>query len=336
MHRARDTSREGEWLDRLEPEKDNLRAVNMWAIANHQAEFAHRFNGYLFAFWIYRISAFETRHWIDAALKLQAAEVTTNSQIAEALALDTAGYLAIGQRDFEYARHCFQRELDIYTAVGQQPGIATGYRGLGFTAMQAGDLEYATAMTTQSLAVSETVDDQWGMAWSLFDLGYLALVRGDYHQARSFSEQALPRLQDQDIQFGLYRALIAHGHILRGLGESQAAQHAYYQALHMQQRLHYTQQLTDVLESLADIATTHGHAEWAASIFGFTQQHSVLITLRWQHLDASYNHALQQTQRQLSAAAWERALRQGQQMSLDQAVAYALAGPRLRSRAQNG
>jgi predicted ATPase len=107
MYHARDTSNEGEWLDRLEPERDNLRAVSGWAIEHGEAELAHRFNGWLFAFWIYRSSKAEARRWADAALALTAPTPSPEALTAEALALDTAGYLA-----------GFQRELEIYAQIG--------------------------------------------------------------------------------------------------------------------------------------------------------------------------------------------------------------------------
>ena len=132
---ARDTPRERAWLQTLEPERANLHAVNSWAIERGESEFAHRFNGLLFAFWIYRSSTAEARHWFDAVLALQAAVPTTATLTAEALALDAAGYIAVAQHDFAQARTWFDRELTIHTAMNHQSGIATALRGLGFTAM---------------------------------------------------------------------------------------------------------------------------------------------------------------------------------------------------------
>ena len=186
---ARDTPRERAWLQTLEPERANLHAVNSWAIERGESEFAHRFNGLLFAFWIYRSSTAEARHWFDAVLALQAAVPTTATLTAEALALDAAGYIAVAQHDFAQARTWFDRELTIHTAMNHQSGIATALRGLGFTAMLCGDLAEAQHFTEQSLIASRAVDDRWGAAWSLFDLGYLALVRGDIKEARLVLEQ---------------------------------------------------------------------------------------------------------------------------------------------------
>jgi predicted ATPase/DNA-binding SARP family transcriptional activator len=327
MHHARDTSNEGEWLDRLEPERDNLRAVNSWAIEYGEAELVHRFNGWLFAFWIYRSSKAEARRWVDAALALTAPIPSTEALTAEELALNTAGYLACFQREYGYAQACFQRELEIYTQIGHQPGIATACRGLGFTAMHDGDLERAAALTARSLVISQSVQDQAGVAWSLFDLGYLALVRGDLCEARARLEQALPELLQQDIQFGAFRAMIALGHVMRALGEPGRAINAYTDALQIQQGMHYVEITADALEGLAGIAATRRNPARAAQLFGAAQAHrETHVTQRPRHLDGVYARDLALAQGQLTRTQWEAAWQRGYSMPLDQAAAYALPG----------
>jgi predicted ATPase/DNA-binding SARP family transcriptional activator len=325
MDDARDTSNEREWLDRLEPERDNLRAVNAWAIEQGEAELAHRFNGWLFAFWIYRSSKAEARRWVDAALALTAPTPSPEALAAEALALNTAGYLACFQRDYRYAQACFQRELEIYTQIGDRPGIATACRGLGFTAMHDGDLEQAGALAARSLAITQSVQDRAGLAWSLFDLGYVALVRGELHEARARLEQALPELLQQDILFGAFRAMIALGHVLRALGAPRRALDAYSHALQIQQGMHYVEIISDALEGLAGIAAAHSDPARAAQLFGAAQAHrETHATQRPRHLDAVYTSDLALARNQLTHAQWEAAWRRGYSMPIDQATAYAL------------
>jgi tetratricopeptide (TPR) repeat protein len=309
----------------LEPERDNLRAVNAWAIEHGQAELAHRFNGWLFAFWIYRSSKAASRRWTDAALALTIPTPSPETLTAEALALNTAGYLACFQRDYRYAQACFQRVLEIFTQIDDQPGIAAAYRGLGFTAMHDGDLERAAALAIRSLAITQSVQDLAGVAWSLFDIGYVALVRGELHEARARLEQALPQLLRHDILFGAFRALIALGHVMRALGHVRRAIGAYSDALQIQQGMHYVEITSDALEGLAGIAAAHRDAARAAQLFGAAQAHRERhATQRPQHLDAVYARDLALARGQLTCARWEAAWQQGYSMPLDQAAAYAL------------
>ncbi len=328
MHRARDTADEGEWLDRLEPERDNLRAANTWLIAAGEAELAQRFNGWLFAFWIYRNSHVESRRWVDAALALRVAQPTRESRLAEALALDTAGYLAVSQRSYGSAEECFKHELDHYTEAEHPPGVAAALRGLGFTALQRGDLDQAEPLTARALAISQEAADHWGIAWALFDLGYMALVRGDLHRAQSLLEQSLPLLKDQGILFGAYRVLIALGHLMRELNDSISAIHYYREALHLQQRMRYTQVVLDVIGALAGIAAGDGHVAWAAVLFGASQAISEVFGFtRWPHLDERYARDLALARSQLDPEQWEAAWERGRAMSLVETVAFALDAP---------
>ena len=216
MGEARDTPQERAWLQTLEPERDNLRAVNGWALEQKEAEFAHRLNGALFSFWGYRSSAAEARYWLDAALALTMTNPTPAARRAEATALDLAGYVAIAQGDIGRGQDCFERELALHAENGDQRGLATALRGCGFAAMQRGDLVQAQHYTNQSLAVSQAAQDRSGAAWSLYDIGYLALVRNELSQAQALLERAVFELREQGIQFGVFRALFALGQVQGG------------------------------------------------------------------------------------------------------------------------
>jgi predicted ATPase/transcriptional regulator with XRE-family HTH domain len=326
MGEARDTPREREWLQTLEAERANLRAVNSWAIEQGEIAFAHRFNGLLFAFWIYRSSASEARHWMDAVLELKAAVPTPATLTAEALALDAAAYIAVLQHDFAQAQIWFERELTIHTAMNDQPGIATVLRGYGFTAMLSGDLVQAQHYTGQSLILSRAVLDRWGEAWSLFDLGYLALVRDAIPQARGFLEEALPQLREQGNLWGTYRALLALGHTMRLLDDAGRARGCYRDALCIQQQMHYLPSVSDGLEGLAGMAASEGDPLRAVRLFGAAQAHRDAIAApRWRDRDASYARDVALARSLLDEEAWRAAWAAGGAMPLDQAVAYALA-----------
>lgn len=326
MGQARDTLREQEWLQTLEPERANLRAVNSWAIEQGESEIAHRFNGLLFAFWIYRSSTAEARHWLDAVLALQAAVPTTAALNAEALALDVAGYIALAQHDFAQARTWFERELAIHTALNHQPGIATALRGCGWTAMHGGDLIQAQHSTERGLVVSRSVHDHWGAAWALFDLGYMAMVRSEIKQARILLEEAVAELREQGIVFGTFHALLALGHTMRLLDDQERARESYRAALHIQQQMHYVHHISDGLEGLAGMAAGEGDPRRAARLFGAAHAHREAFDVRRsRHNDAIYDRDVTLATSLLDPEAWRAAWAAGCAMPLDQAVAYALA-----------
>jgi predicted ATPase len=325
MEQARDTTQEREWLQKLRAERDNLRAVNRWALEQREAGFAHRFNGSLFAFWIYCSSLAEAHYWLESALALQRDASTPAALAAEALALDAAGYVMVAQRDYIGARACFEREMTLHTEIGYQPRIATGMRGCGFTAMQRGDLVQAQHYVEGSLAVSRAAGDRWGAAWALYSLGYLAFVRGDLDQARALLEEALPELRDQSILFGTFRALFALGHVLRRQGETAQARTYYQDGLRIQQVMGYLQVTADGLEALAGIAAEERDAERTARLMGAADAHREAIAApRWLHREAQFERDATLARSQLDPDAWHAAWEAGRAMTLDQAVEYAL------------
>jgi non-specific serine/threonine protein kinase len=330
MGQARDTPHEREWLQRLKPERDNIRAVNNWAIAQGEAELAQRLNGALFAFWIYCSSMPEANHWYDLVLDMPIAAdgrvQTIRALEAKASALNAAGYAASqSTQSYERARNRFERELALRIEIGDVLGIAGALRGCSYIALLSGNLEQAQHLSQQALAKSHSIHDQWGIAWSLYDLGHIALVRGDRSVATELLEAAIPLLRTHGINFGLYRALIALGHALRMAGKYSAARSAYYESLRLQQEMGYIQQVADNLEGLAGIAAAEQTPLQAAILCGAAESHRQVIAMRrWPHEQPQFERDLALAQSQLDRKQWHVAWQQGYAMPLEQAVAYAL------------
>lgn len=329
MEAARDTPQERKWLQRLEPERNNLRAANEWAIVQNEAEFAQRFNGLLFAFWIYCSSLAEADHWLEAALALNKGdddrERTPAALSAEIMALDAAGYAAVSLQDYDRAQARFARELALCAESGDPKRTAAALRGSGFVAMLRGDLMQAQACDEQALALSRNAQDRWGIAWALYDLGYLAFVRGEMTLAQALLEEALPSLHQQGINFGEYRALLALGHVMRAMNEPDRARELYRDALRLQQLMHYTQRAADGLEGLAGIAVQDSAPRRAARLFGAAHAHREAIAMsHWRHQVAGYERDVAAARSQLDAETWRADWGIGRAMTLEQAVAYAL------------
>jgi non-specific serine/threonine protein kinase len=330
MSAARDTPQERVWLERLEPERDNLRAVNLWAFAHGEREFAQRFNGALFAFWIYRSSIPEANDWLGGALALAERAVGADAQAsareAEASALNAAGYAASMLPDYAQAQRWFARELELRTSIGDPQGIATALRGLSCTAMLRGALDDAERYIQQAFAMSQQAGDHGGVAWALFDIGYLAFVRDELAAARPMLEEGLAHLLERGINFGAYRALLALGHVERGLGERQRAAARYAEALRLQQQMRYLHYVADGLEGLGGIAAEHGDGRMAARLVGAADAHRRSIAMpRWPHHEAGYAADLAYARSLIDTEEWEEAWEAGAATLLEQAVAAALA-----------
>ncbi|MFN8490787.1 MAG: hypothetical protein U0350_24560 [Caldilineaceae bacterium] len=330
MEQARDTPQERAWLQTLGPERNNLRAVNDWAFARNEVEFAHRFNGCLFAFWHYYSSLSEASHWLEGALALQATENAAprppSARLAEASALDAAGYAAALGANFTRAQTLFERELRLCTELGEQKGIAAALRGISFTLRLNNNLSQAQHYGEQALALSLAGQDKRGIAWARFDLGSQALIRGELTTAQTLLTETLPLLQEQGINWGVFRALLALGYVMRTTGKPDQALRFYRDALHLQQQMHYVQHIADALEGLAAIAVGRDDLTRAVWLFGAAHtQRQAYDWVRPYHQEAGYERDVALTRSRLDGETWNAAWAEGSAMTLEQAVEYALA-----------
>ena len=328
MGPARDTSAERGWLERLDLERANLRAVNSWAIERGERTFAIRFNGLLFAFWIYCSSVAEADRLMTQVLAIKpATDVAQTGDVlaTEAAALDVAGYCAVLCLEYTNAALCFARELAIWEALGDPRGVAAALRGGAFTAMLRGNLAEAQQFVERAQRIVEAAGDRWGRAWGLHDLGYLALVRGEVDEAQRLLEAALIELDREGIGWGAFRTLLALGHVARGSGATERARHAYHEALRRQQRMHYVHTTADGLEGLGGLAAENGNPARAAWLFGAASaQRAAMGMPRYEHQQPWFDRDVALAQRQLDASAWEEAWAAGSGTTLEQAVAEAL------------
>ncbi len=321
-----DTPQQNVTLDRLEPERDNLRAALRWALDHEQAEFALSMNAALFTFWNYRSSMREAIDWLEASLAMPCDDDTPTMIGARAMALSTTGFVAVQIPHFERAKSCMEESLALYEKIDDKRGIAFALRGCGWVAMIRGDLELAVPYVEQSVALCTEIGDLWGMAWSAFDSGYLAFVRSDWTQAETLLEDALTKMHEQGIVFGAYRALIALGHVKRLQMQLAQATTYYREALTLHQHSHFIQITSDVLEGMGQIAVATTQPARAATLFAAALAvREKYGHKRWQHLEDNYQHAVAAARTQLEQDAWVAPWDFGRALSLEEAVAYALA-----------
>ncbi len=330
MAQVRDTPQEHEWLQRLEPERNNLRMVNRWAFEHNEAEFAQRFNSYLFAFWLYCSSMSEASQWLEGSLtiheKRHEAEQTFDARMTKASTLNAAGFAAALSHDFDKAQTLFERELQLRIELDDPKGTANALRGISFVLMWGNkNINQALQYVEQALAICRAAQDEWGIAWSLFDIGYLALVYDDRAIAHAHFAEALPLFQKQGNNFGVFRTWLALGYLMQTVGELNQARRFYIDALSLQQQMHYVLNIADGLEWMAAIAATEQNPVQAVQLFGAAHAHrqsSALI--RPYHLETAYEQAVALTRSQMSITAWNAAWATGYSLTLEQAVEYAL------------
>ncbi len=179
---------QGEWLDLLEAEHENLRSALEWSMVAKRAEECLRLCGALWRFWFTRGYLSEGREWCARALGTAGAEERTSER---AKVLNGVGVLAYTQGDDGSAQAFYEESLTIFREIGDLRGIATSLNGLGHVSYDQGDYGSARTFYEESLTIFREIGDLRGIALSLNNLGFVSSSQGDYSSARTFYEESL-------------------------------------------------------------------------------------------------------------------------------------------------
>lgn len=225
---------QGEWLQRLEAEHENLRAALHWSIAESEPPDALRLCGALSRFWWTHGHLSEGRDWCRQALEKPGFEIVIDEK---AKTLFGAGTLACYQGDYDTAKTCLLECLNLQCISKNQQGIAASLNILGIIANDQGDYGSALDYYQQSLTLKREINDHRGMAISLRALGNVAYVQGDHETAHAWFKESLDiyeLIQDQE---GYANSLDDLGNVAYIRCEYAAARSYYHKSLSIRKRI---------------------------------------------------------------------------------------------------
>ena len=187
--------RQAVWLERLEQEHENLRAVMHWSLEQTEGvredgrarEIALRLGGALRHFWYMRSYFSEGQDFLERALTLHdgvAASVRAKALFAATRLNASLGYL-------ERAEALCEESLALYRELGDTAGIASSIHLLAAISWGMGNLALARSQEEESLALFKEVGDMRAVSYALVYLGNLAIDQGEYTRARSLLEDGV-------------------------------------------------------------------------------------------------------------------------------------------------
>jgi non-specific serine/threonine protein kinase len=349
-----------EWMERLEAEHDNMRAALSWAIERGEAETAARLGGALWWFWLVRGNLSEGSSWLKAALNgnppppvrakaltgagrlmseqgaLQEARALLEESVALfrvlgdvrglANAVDNLGIAMAYQGIGERARTLFEESLALFRKAGDRWGIAEVLHNLGNIAQILEDGDGAMALAEESLRIRRELGDERGIAMSLLNLAGPAVNDGDYERATVMFEEAMALARELGDKNYVAMVFMGQGEVALKRGELEQATAQFSEGLMIAQETGDVQLVLYDLLNLAGLAGAKGRAERAARLWGAVESLceetslDIYFTSDTDHLDG-YRVA---ARAELGEAAWERVWEEGQAMTLEEAVSYAL------------
>jgi predicted ATPase/class 3 adenylate cyclase len=354
----------GPWLKLLDTEKDNCYAALAWSVTEtaNRGDETLQIAGGLWTWWLARGALSEGGQWLNRALSgetqrtsprakaLVSAAILTwqqgdyaeaNHYLDESLSIlrdldppdlpglahatHVQGHLALDQTDYPAACKAFQKSLDFYTDIGDHYYVGTLTSDLGLVAYHQGDYASAREYQESSLEIFQEHGNQEVIAQTMHRLGELARLEGDYSRAKECYEACLRTYQELGMKLDIASNKHKLGYIAQHEGDFQAARALFNESLSIQHEAGNKQGIAESLAGLAGLAAVTG--EPARSLCLFSSAQALLDAagvhlapadlVEWARDQALARDLLEDEDR-------ARAECDGQEMSMDQAVEYAL------------
>jgi predicted ATPase/DNA-binding CsgD family transcriptional regulator len=351
----------GAWLQRLDQENDNLRAVLGWSLEQAAPETAYQLGGALWRFWVARGYQTEGRQWISKIL-YQQGNVSTK---VKANLLNGAGGLAFFCGDYETAKRYFTECLDLRTQIndragisaihhnlghmameindsetslfhmhaslqldrelGYEPGIASGLLSIGLIFVKQADLRSAEENVREGLAISQKIGDQWHMATANQLLGDITYAQGKFEQAHAYTKESEKIFTEIGDLLHLNSCNYAFGLIELQQGNFQQAESHFFAYLKQRYENDHKIGIANGLELLAYLASARSDMQKAARLWGAADaiRNSIGAPLtEFDKIDSE--RYITAARKKLREIVFQTEIETGAAMRLEQAVQYAL------------
>jgi non-specific serine/threonine protein kinase len=320
--------RQRTWFDSLEREEGNIRVALRGCLERGEISEGLRIAGALSRYWDLRSRLAEGRAWLNEFRSVMNLSVPGWTR---AKALTAAGYLAMYQGDLSVAEMLLADALGLWRELGNGPGTANTLVTLGTLAQNRNEFTQTEAWLVEGLAIARKVGDRVDAYWALHQLGMLAARQGDYVRAQALHEESLLLKQQQGDGFGVAMSLYSLAQLKWLRNDYEPALKLLRESLVLLQDLGHWRGIALDLHLLAHVTADYGEAERSTCLFGAVEALQenlgdrrpmpVVLYIDPTRTDAS----IAANRAKLSAVAFAAALRTGQAMTTDEAVAFALS-----------
>ena len=229
------------------------------------------------------------------------------------------------QGDYGTAKILFEESLAIRRSLGNPEKIAMLLSNIGNLAAQQGNFGTAVTLLEESLTISRHLGDQQGIASTLSELGAIAFMRGDFGAARSlYDESLIPARASRNRKLVLHNLMRLGGVVLHANDDYDAAQRYIRESLMISRQLDFPMGIAYGVEIYSD---TIGHNQPVQAVRMLANAHTFRLIVgctlplveqeSYRKQYAVYREALGE---EAFAVAWA----EGQAMTWEQAVAFAL------------
>ena len=312
--------RRKEWLDRLEEDHDNFRTALDWTAASGDPRSAMELSAALWRFWQMRGHLHEGRRRIDGVLAMLNSGEFPKERLA---ALEAAGGLAYWQADMAVAQGFYDECVELTRTQGDDRALANALYNAAFPrVINRAAIAEARPMLEEALPLFRKIGDQTGVARVLWGIGNALFFGKEYAVARPVLEEAVALNRKLDDQFGLGWSIHTLGLVTLNLGDVQRARASWIEAMHLFAAAGDVPGMVLQLDNLSALARHDGDFLRAGRLWAAASAHQVSSGTGLGRL--LREEEARSGREGLSNEEAVRVWAEGQAMSLEQAVAYAL------------
>jgi predicted ATPase/transcriptional regulator with XRE-family HTH domain len=292
---------QGDWVARLDAERDNIRSMLAWERLTNEGELGLRLASAMWRYWTRQGYLREGLEWSRSLLSLPSAAACPPrlrararlgtamlahragigdgivAMLEESLALsresgeaqltfsvlNSLGVLAQAEGCLARARAYFEESLQLRRSAGTPRDVVVALNNLGSLLLAAGELDAAERLICESMSIEGATSDPWAYSMSLQNRGELARHRRAFDEAAAFLQEALAmRLETRDTM-RVVQTLNALGDTMRDRGRIDEAYDYYMRALRGYPRLAKPWEAAERIERLAHASLELGEKEHA-------------------------------------------------------------------------
>jgi len=309
------------WLSILATEHNNLRAALAWLETAGEVEKSLDMAGALAPFWYFHSHLAEGSRWLERAL----ARGGGAPPAIRAWALGAAGLIARYQGDYQHSSALAEESLALYRDLGDQRNVAMALFVLGVVAEGEGYYEQAQARYEEALSAFQAAGTRPLIALTLFHLGAVAYGRGNLPRASTLLEEAEGLFREAGNLWGVGAVLAYRAFVAGDLG--QAAQAAAWQleSLALFQEVGFREGLIYCLTGLASLAVP-SQPNRAGRLFGAIETICNVTGYAFaEPARTAYERGIAAARGRMGNAGLEEARVAGRALSIDEAIAEAMA-----------
>ena len=308
-----------DWLDRLDSERDNLRAALQHLGEDGHTSEALDMGADLWRFWQMRGHHAEGRAALEGLLDRPEASAPNKDR---ARALAGLGGIIYWQGDMAKAKEVYAEELAVERSIDDPPGLAEALYNLGFVAAVTKDHEAARRYYEGSLEIYSRLQDEASVLRVKEALVFQLFHAGSYEEARELQEANVARFRETGEAYRLANGLSLLAGVLLRLGAYPEARARQAEAIRLFNHAGDMQALVRILIVAAAIAVGQGELERAAKLRGAADRlKEPLGEIALPMSTLSLEDPAIATREGLGDEAYERAYQEGRALTTDEAIA---------------